>query len=782
MTSFERASRSGSGFALLGSALLSMLPAAPAAAQGTGAHLEEVTVTARKREVDIQDAPVAVSVLSGQEFDQANIAKLDNFNGFVPGLTIAKNDGAGRVVTIRGVGWETAQNLATQPSVLIYIDGIYLANPLAMGIDLGEIERIEVFRGPQGTEFGQGTTGGAINIITKKPVLGDGFGDTNGAVEFSYGTYDTIRARGNINVPLGSTAALRGSIQKYDHDGFAEIEGGDLDGYDLDDADSITWKGSLLWEPTADLSVLLSGFVQDSDQHAAAQKNVDDPNPDERELSQDYPGIFDLRSYSAHAVIEWKTPWWGIVAKSLTGWQELEKEQSVDGDRLREDLFSIDVYGLSIFGVPPSNWDVLPFWDNNSDAISEEINFTYSGDHVNWVLGGYYLYHKNFNYFLEATGPTPFSDYEAAINDPGPDTLPPFASVLNFVEARTLTRDDWAIYGQSTFRFTQQLAVTVGGRYQSEKQLDESTQFFGIFPVPDLKVHDTKFTWKVGLDYDITDRHLLYGLLSSGFKNGGTNPGALRGGAIFLPVQFQPEEVVSLEVGSKNIFYDGRVRLNVTGFYYDYENLQFTQEDPVPFAGGTGNIPETAVWGIESEFGWAIADGWQLDGMLTWMDGKFEEDFFTMDVVDFREALAPGVGLFTPAGFATRFALATTTNLKGNEPPKLADITARLGLTNTHTFSNNSVLTSRVEYIHRGEFEARVWNNPLVDSVPDYDIVNLFFDYRFASWPVNLSLGVTNLFDEDGVNNRFSNPYGVLQTSEEYIPPLEVIGTFRYEF
>ncbi|MBI1732097.1 MAG: TonB-dependent receptor [Gammaproteobacteria bacterium] len=778
MTSLTRTSGIPFGSVLVGSALFSLVPVAPAVSQVSGAHLEEVIVTARKREVDIQDAPIAVSVISGQDFDQSNVVRLDNFNGYVPGLTIAKNDGAGRVVTIRGVGWETAQNLATQPSVLIYIDGIYLANPLAMGLDLGDIERVEVFRGPQGTEFGQGTTGGAINIITKKPVLED----FQGRVEFGYGTYDTIRARGEINVPLGSTAALRGSVQKYDHDGFAEIEGGDLDGYDLDDADSITGKASLLWQPNADWRILLSGFVQDSDQHAAAQKNVLDPNGDERELTQDFPGIFELRNYSASAVIEWTTPWWGIVAKSLTGWQQLEKDQSVDGDRLNEALTNIDVLGLSIFGVPASNWDVLPFWINDSDAVSEEVNFTYDGDDVDWVLGAYYLHHENFNHFLEANGPTPFSDFEDAVNNPSVVTLPPFASVLNFVEERTLARDDWAVYGQATFHFTDKLAVTTGGRYQGEEQLDEAIQFFGIFPVPDLRVHDHKFTWKVGLDYDVTDRNLLYGLLSSGFKNGGTNPGALRGGAIFLPVQFEPEEVVSFEVGSKNIFYDDRVRLNVTGFYYDYENLQFMQEDPVPFAGGTGNIPKTGVWGIESEFGWAITDGWQLDGMVTWMDGKFDDDFFALDVVDFREALAPGVGLFTGAGFATRFALATSTNLKGNEPPKLADISARLGLTNTHSFAGGSVLTSRVDYIHRGEFQARVWNNPLVDSVPDYDIVNLFFDYRFAAWPVNLSLGVTNLFDEDGVNNRFSNPFGLLTTSEEFIPPREVIGTIRYEF
>ena len=775
---FRNASRRLPGIIVAISEIAAALAITPVLAQDSGPALDEVLVTARKREVDIQDAPVAVSVVSGQDFDRSNIVRLDNFNGYVPGLTVAKNDGAGRVVTIRGVGWETAQNLATQPSVLVYVDGIYLANPLALGLDLGEVERIDVYRGPQGTEFGQGTTGGAIDIITRKPT----FDEFDAAVEFSYGTFDHIRARANVNIPITNELAVRGSVQKYNRDGFAEIQGGGLDGYDLDDADSLTGNASMRWEPVESFSVLLSGFIQDSDQHAAAQKNILDPNSDVRELSQDFGGDFELKNASASAIIEWETPW-GVVLKSLTGWQQLEKEQSVDGDRLNEALISIDINGLGIFGVPPNNWDVLPFWDNDSDSVSQEVNLSYRGAQLDWVVGAYYLHHENFNHFLEANGPAPFTDYEdAVVNNPSAATLPPFASVLSFVEARTLTRDDYAFYGQATWRFNDMFAVTAGGRHQQEDQLDESVQFFGIFPVPDLKSEDSEFTWKAGLDVNVTHHHLLYGLVSTGFKNGGTNPGALRGGAIFLPVRFKPETVTSYEIGSKNLLFDDRVRLNVVGFYYDYENMQFMQEDPVPFAGGTGNVPETEIYGMETEFSWAVAEGWQLDGMLTWMDGEFKKDFSAMDVVDFREALAPGVGLFTAAGFATRLALATSTNINGNEPPKLVDLTARLGLVNSHSFGDGAVLTSRVEYVHRGEYQYRVWNNPLVDTVPDYDTVSLYFQYAFSKWPLSLALSVTNLFDEDGVNARFSNPFGVLQTSEEFIPPREVIGTLRYEF
>ena len=747
---------------LAGSALLVSLPA-PALAS-----LEEVVVTARKREVSLQEAPVAVSVLSGEDFDKSNIVRLDNFNGYVPGLLVAKNDGAGRVVTIRGIGWETAQNLTTQPSVLTYIDGIYLANPLAMGLDLGDLERVEVLRGPQGTEFGQGTTGGAINIVTKKPH----FDRLDGAVELSYGSYDNIRGRASINVPVSDTWAFRVSAQKYQRDGFAEIDGGELDGYDLDDADSFTGKVAVLWQPSEDFSAHAQVFMHDADHHAAAQKSVNDPNPDPRELLQDYPGIFALENYSASLIMEWATPP-GVLVRSSTGWQALRKQQSVDGDRLTEDLTFINSTGWAF-----NNWDILPFWDNDSDAVSQEISIGYSGEQLEWVMGGYYLYHENFNDFLEATGPAPFTDSPASLprSELTAETLPPFQSHLNFNEARTVTREDYAVYGQATYRFNDMFAATAGVRYQDEDQVDETSQFFGVFGDARRMTNASKVTWKAGLDVHLSEDNLVYGLVSTGWKNGGSgSPG------VFKPARFEPEEVTAFELGTRNTFLDGRVRLNVTAFYYDHEHMQFTYEDPAPFAGGTWTIPETEEYGIESEFNWLVADGWQLDGMLAWQDGKVKSDFFALDVEDFRAALIPfQLGLFTPGAVEERIRMNNSNNLKGNEPPKLADLTARIALTNTHIFSDGSGLSARVEYVHRGEFQARIFNHPRVDRVPDYDLVNLYFAYDPANMPLSFSLSVTNVFDEDGINNVFTNPYGLWTTSNEYIPPREVIGSIRY--
>ena len=126
--------------------------------------------------------------------------------------------------------------------------------------------------------------------------------------------------------------------------------------------------------------------------------------------------------------------------------------------------------------------------------------------------------------------------------------------------------------------------------------------------------------------------------------------------------------------------------------------------------------------------------------------------------------------------------MANANNLKGNTPPKLVELMARLALSNSHTFANGSTLASRLEYVHRGEFQARIFNHPMVDTVPSYDLINLHFNYDPADMPWSFTLSLTNLFDKDGANNVFTNPYGLWTTSEELIPPREVIASVKYWF
>ncbi len=738
--------------------------AAGAGARETPAErvLAEITVTARRQETELQAAPVAVSVVSGTDVERSGVVKLDDFNGYAPALMVTKNDGAGRVVSVRGVGWETAQNLSTQPGVLVYVDGVYLANPLALGLDLLDLERIEVFRGPQGVEFGQSATGGAIHLVTRRP----GFGGAGGELALRIGTHGLLEGVVAVNLPVDERAALRAGLRKHVRGGFAEIRGGALDGYELDDADTLTGHLSAEWLPAADLSVRLAARFQRSDQHGAAQKQVGDPDPDPRRLTQDYPSRFGLDNTLFSAFVDWDGPW-GTRVRSVTGFQRLEKRQTVDGDRLTEELVAIDLTGLG-----PANFDLLLFWDNGSEAFSQELAVRRDGERLDWVAGLYYLAHDNDTFFLEAVGPAPVSQFEDRLRDPSPETLPPFVVPLEFVEDRTVSRRDSALYGQVVYRLAPHWALTFGGRLQNDRSTDRATQFW--FVDSRQRLEDDAFTWKVGTDVALGDDHLLYLSAATGWKNGGANPGARRG-ALDVPVEFAPEEVTAFELGTRNRLAGGRAQLNAALFVYDYENFQFIQEDPVPFAAGTGNLPEVEIHGLEAELSWLLTDRLRLDGHLSALGGEIRSPFRTLDVVDF---LNSGFGRFTPTAVEDRAGLRV--DLRGNDPPKLPDLTARLLLTHTHDLAGGGSLISRLELIHRGEYQYRVFNHPVADAVPAYRTAGLSFVYRPARRPLELSLSATNLLDEAGVNSRFTNPFGLHTTSQEYIPPRQLVAALRY--
>lgn len=725
---------------------------------------DQIVVTSGKREAALEEVPDAVSVIDGDDLEALNITRLDDFNGVAPGLTISKNDGAGRVVAMRGVGWETAQNLATQPGVLLYVDGVYVANPLAFGIDLESVERVEVFRGPQGTEFGQSATGGAINLVTEEPHLSR----SSAELSLAAGSYDRLEVRGALNLPINDGLALRLSGHSLDRDGYAEIEGGDLDGYDLDDADHASGRIVALWTPNPRLSMKASAMVYSSDQHGAAQKHVADPLSDPRGLTQDYPSRFGLDTNRASASLTW-TLGDRALLQSLTAVQDLTKKQTVDGDRLTEELVAVDLTG---FG--DANFDLLPIWDNGSEAFSQELAVLGGSGRLDWVAGLYYLEHRNHNFFVELIGPAPMSQFAEQIADPSPGNLPPFQPPLEFVEDRTVTRWDAAGYGQLSIRLRPRLQLVAGGRWQNDRSHDRTTQFW--FIDSEQRVEDSEATWRLEANLGLADDHLLYGAVATGWKNGGLNPGALIGGAADVPPTFDPEKVTTVEVGSRSTFGAHRGHATATAFVNDYQGYQYIQEDPVPFSAGTGNIPRVTILGLEAELRWWINDRLRLSGQLTALDGEIESHVLALDVVDFLDS---GVGRFTDGAVEARADLRR--DLAGNLPPKLPDLSSRVSLDWRRPTADGEWRT-RLDAIYRGEFQYRVFNHPQVDTVPAYTTLSLFASYTPPEARWEASLSVSNLFDRDGVNSRFTNPFGLHTTSDELIPPREVVARVAFRF
>ena len=251
---------------------------------------EEVIVTAEKRDESLQDVSQAVTAITDTEIEAKNITSFVDLTAVVPGVTVAKNEGYKTVISIRGVGNETNQNAIAAPSVAYHMDGIFIASPFSLQTDFLDVERIEVLRGPQGTLFGQNSTGGAINVISKKPSTDS----LSSKVQVTAGDYGLMKVSSSTNFPISDTLATRFSFSSVERDGFSEnIQLGQ----ELDDANSISLRSDWIMELSDTSSLRFFAQYFDSDRNGAAMKGIDDYlAPDPRELIQDTMSKQELSS------------------------------------------------------------------------------------------------------------------------------------------------------------------------------------------------------------------------------------------------------------------------------------------------------------------------------------------------------------------------------------------------------------------------------------------------------------------------------------------------------
>ncbi len=302
---------------------------------------EEVVVIAEKRNESLQDLSQAVTALRQDELDEKNIISFVDLSSIAPGVTITKNEGFKTVIAIRGLGNEANQNPLANPSVSYHLDGVYIASPFAIQTDFLDLQRIEVLRGPQGTLFGQNSTGGAINVISSAPDMDS----VHGKADLSYGEHNAIRTRASVNVPLGESAAMRAALSYYNHDGFSDNI---VLNQELDDANNIAARVRFLYEPSSDLSLHFSAQYFKEDSNGAAQKGLLDTSPGARRLAQDSPAAYELESQVYSFIAEWDFAAFSI--KSLSSYQQDDVLIMRDNDRT-------DINSLPPFTLLPSFYD-----------------------------------------------------------------------------------------------------------------------------------------------------------------------------------------------------------------------------------------------------------------------------------------------------------------------------------------------------------------------------------------------------------------------------------------
>ena len=727
--------------------------------------IEEVFVTAEKRSESLQDISQAVTAISDEDIENKNITSFVDLSAIVPGVTVAKNEGYKTVISIRGVGNETNQNAIAAPSVAFHMDGIFIASPFSLQTDFIDVERIEVLRGPQGTLFGQNSTGGVMNVISKKPSM-EGY---LGKSDITFGNYGLTKFRSSNNIVLGSSTAARFSISTTERDGFSENL---VTGQDLDDDSNLSLRADFLTEFGSSSSLRFFGQFFEVDRNGSAMKGIDDPSPDPRDLSQDSISNHELTSKIFAAIYESDLGYANL--KIMASMQEDDISVTRDNDRHN--------FGDPVLAIPGlgngATYQRAEFRPETSlvDTTTFEINLVSNepamGGKLDWTIGAFYMDHEIENHIrgyrdndldgeLQYVCGEPFARNDYCFTVGGPD--PWFFFEFDFVSDAFPKRESFSVYGETTYSISDQFRILSGLRY-SDDEVESCVKNFFTTVCDNLSGSSDKTTGKIAAEYDLDDDTLAYLAFSAGFKPGGTNLtyGFADDNAppMVFP-NFAAETVESMEFGLKTDLYDGRARANIAIFSYDYENLQFQATDPDPYRGGVANIPESEMSGLEIEFTGLISDSLTLDMNLAFLDSEVSSDYEALDNVDAYQYFFGEEDL--------RYGLRK--NIKGNELAKTPEFTADITMTYETVLSSGTMFTGILQYVERGEFQQRVNNNPIVDAIDAYDILNLTASFDFVGDKWALDFMILNATDEDGINSSMTDVFGVAATGLELIPP-----------
>jgi len=366
----------------------------------------------------------------------------------------------------------------------------------------------------------------------------------------------------------------------------------------------------------------------------------------------------------------------------------------------------------------------------------------------------------------------------------GPDIVTNSPSNLTYGNITTVNRVSYSPYAQGTFHVTNRLRLTGGIRWNHDSYSDFDENFSAYGSSSSSTQYSVgRMTGKIGAEFDVTPHNMVYISGTEAYKPGGIN-GNLNSKVVGLT--FKPEGVSALEVGSKNSFLDNHLRVNISAFYYDYRNLQYIESDPYPYAYGISNIPDTHIWGAETEASYlTLGNRLRFNGQLTLENGKIMGSYKAIDTIAANKvyatssACAYGGQYYNPACWAAVEAGAQT--VAGNRPPKMPAVQAAVSAEYTADVWRGK-LTSRIEFVFRGFEYSRIFHDGSLDNTNSYGIVNIGFQYKPTASRWYTSLNLTNIGNRDGINSRYTDPYGTGQTSDQYIAPFQVVGLVGYSF
>lgn len=574
------------------SVALASLGYAPGSEANESLVLEEVIVTATKREASLQDVSVAVTALPDTILDQALAFNSEDIVALVPSLSMTKGSNPrSSSFNIRGIGTQS-YSTAIEPSVSTVVDGVVMGRSGQAFMQLLDVQRVEVLRGPQGTLFGKNASGGVVHIISKDPTQ-----ELEGEVMGAISEGNAYRVGATVSGGLTDSLSGRLSLASSHEDGWIHNY---YDGSDRNESDDWSIRGKLLWDATDNLTLRWSSDYFDKDCECS-QSTIRSMDPDPDILAEIYPVIpgeentdvnnngdlsQEVESYGHSLQIDWQMGEYTLT--SITALREWRDDFDEDVDQRPTDPLGFEQTGTL-----------------DQEQFTQELRLASPlGETMNYMIGAYYFNQEvNRTYDRTIFSSTSYSDF-------------------------TVDTENLAFFGEATFNLADAWRLIVGGRYTLD-DVSYDHQSFSTFS-PEVayledETDEDDFSGKLALEWDFSYTSLAYLSYTQGYKGPGFG---LTSGTSELIPPVEPETVDAVELGIKSTLWDGRMTLNAALFYAVYEDWQ--AEAFVPAEDGlsslqTTNAGEVSTTGLEVDITAQLTENLRLFGGLTLVDGEIDE-------------------------------------------------------------------------------------------------------------------------------------------------------------
>ncbi|MDE2725065.1 MAG: TonB-dependent receptor, partial [Gemmatimonadota bacterium] len=664
------------------------------------AEIEEIVVTATKRTQSLQDLAGSISALDDAQIKLRGVANTEDLIAYVPGANFTK--GAGNTfVSIRGVGVSLGQGFA-DPSVATHIDGVFLARTNMGSLQMIDLERAEVLRGPQGTLYGRNATGGVINFISKKPTE-----EFEGSFSVGAGSWDKVTADGYISGPITDKLLGRLSASYSDHDGYYDTVA-PRSGHIADERHE-SFRAMLRYLPTENLTIDLSVSYEEEEYHDISQVvdldvfalislffppefTTDEPFTSTQQ--EPYPHS-EKESSMASLIANWDISD-DLTFKSITAYVDHENPGINDADGYLGE-------SLTVGSLEYPRFDKV-------NTFSQEFNLigTSLDDKLDWTLGFFYF---TENHKPRTTAFIPIFDVE----------------IDQFYSADS---EAMAAFVDLTYHVTDNFRINAGLResrderdFQQRYTLNFTTNPFELCgPTSPIADGKSSFDWdstspKLRFEWDAGENHLLYAQWQEGFKTGGINIGECGD-------TYEPEEISAYEVGFKSTLLDGAMTLNGSYYIYDYENHQAQLFPGGPTLALVVNLAGADIQGFDLELVWHASENFRIDGSVAHNDNEISETTFTTN---------PATGVVE--------------DLKGNAVPHAPEWTAAVGA-NLFIDTDAGNFTARAEVRYSDEVQHGLFDSPN-ELADEYTVGNIYLSYSSPSAAYEARAFVRNVTDKE---------------------------------